>query len=145
MTNLLQHARQVMLWSAIAVFVAGCEQTWSLTITDLSDLAHPGVCLSAYGSCVGPAPSLASFDIYEVDEGGSDVKEMWSIVPASTVKLKRFKYGTPPEGWREVVPAQPLELGKLYRMGIHYVRIVKEDGRISAHVSRRVPHSPGAQ
>ncbi len=145
MTNLLHYARQAMLWSAIAVFIAGCEQTWSLTITDLSDSAHPGVCLSAYGSCVGAAPSLASFDIYEVDAGGSDVKEMWSIVPASTVKLNKFKYGTPPEGWREVAPARPLELGKLYRMGIHYVRITKENGRLSADVSRRVPHSPVVQ
>jgi hypothetical protein len=125
----------------LSVFLAGCPREWQFTVTDLSDPAHPILCLSEYSNCRGSGISFSSFIIAEVDESGRYVSSgklshpMWLIKPIANVPLKEVKYGQVPEGWKETEAAKPLRLGKFYSAnGNHFFRIVEIDGRVRAEV-----------
>jgi hypothetical protein len=132
--------RTLLIAIFATVFLSGCPQTWHLTITDSSDLAHPHICLSSRRNCSGRPISTGLFVFAAVDEEGrytdenGIVEPMWVIQPVENVPLGEFVYGIPPEGWEELQESRPFALDTWYVADQHYIRFTKSDSGIRSEV-----------
>jgi hypothetical protein len=103
------------------LFILGaCQQVWYLTVIDDSDLNHPRFCLSRFANCEGYGPRIALLMIDEVDEERHTIRAMWAIDRVEDVALKEVTYGAAPKGYKEVMKAKPLEIGKWYSVDSAY-------------------------
>ncbi|HBA70811.1 MAG: hypothetical protein A2X82_18265 [Geobacteraceae bacterium GWC2_55_20] len=123
----------------IAIIVAcitGCSQELFFSITDASNPAYPKFCITSKKDCRGQNLILAMADISEVDESGNAIKKMWAIQARTNATQKEYVYGNLPDGWIEITPARPLELGKTYTFngGAFYFRIISVGATYKAEV-----------
>ncbi len=69
-----------------------------------------------------------------MNERGELIRRMWDIQPTtSNSELKEVVYGLAPRGWKDRIPPEPLEIGKLYT--VHYTfffRIVRVGESVEA-------------
>jgi hypothetical protein len=114
----------------------GDTQPWQLTITDLSDPAHPRMCISRSRNCRGADVSLPFFTVeqFGAASGADGQKEAWFIEPTTNSTLREFTYGRTEPGWREVRPAPPLSLGEWYSVGRFVFRISQGDDGVKGDV-----------
>lgn len=77
-------------------------------------------CVSTKPNCKGePITTRVGYNFDKLDSDGKFVKRVWSISMKEGVNgnIKKFKYGTPPEGWEQNIPPEPFELEAYYRVG----------------------------
>lgn len=120
---------------SISISLSSCQQTWYFTIKDIADPSHPVFCVSKHDNCKGQGLTFTVLDIDEVDNSGNKIKSMWVVEPRQNIPLKEVKYGVTPAGWKEIVPAQPLEVGKYYSIhGTYFFRFKIDGGKIKSEV-----------
>lgn len=123
----------------VIINICSCRPIGRLSILDISDPAHPVICISRDPHCIG---ALLSYSIISIDEVGQDnrtIKEMWWIQRVDSDRKFVTKYGVLPQGWDGDKPALPLELNKVYSMnGDYYFSIYKVNGKIKSIVSRKL-------
>lgn len=129
-----------ILFIVLALFfvfsISGCPQEWFFSITDTSDPAHPKFCITTKSGCRGNNLVLAMVDVAEVNSSGEKIKQMWAIEARTNAAQKEYQYGKLPDGWLEITPAKPLELGKIYTFhgGAFYFVIYKSGDKYKSEV-----------
>jgi hypothetical protein len=117
------------------LWLTACPRVWHFTITDVRDPKYPSFCVSRFDNCEGHAISFSVFDIDEVDEKGEFIRAMWELRPIENKAIKVLVYGTPPEGYKEVEKAVPLEIRKFYRVhGQFFFRLIESDKEVKGQV-----------
>ena len=107
----------------IIMLLFGCEQIWYFTVIDVSEPGHPRFCISRYKNCKGHGIGFSVFEIDEVNEKGKFIRTVWEIHPIKNVDISKVINGTPPHGYKEMMKAVPLEIGKIYRVhGKYFLR-----------------------
>ena len=92
-------------------------------------------CVNLSKNCKGKGLSFNLLVVSETDEDGHDIRPMWAIEPREDAPLKEITYGTVPNGWREVKPVIPLEVGKIYSVnGRYYFWFIKEGNKVRAEI-----------
>jgi hypothetical protein len=111
---------KAILFLQVLFILGACQQVWYLTVIDDSDLNHPRFCFSRFRNCVGSGPSLAFLSIDEVGEEKQFIRPMWQIERVEDELLNEITYGVAPKGYKEVMKARPLEVGKWYSVKSEY-------------------------
>ena len=110
----------VALILILPLLIFGCQQKWYFAITNVSDPSHPHFCISSFRNCSGDGVRLDILRVSEIDSNGDEKRTMWAIELIEDSKINKFKYGTAPAGYKELMPAIPLETGKFYRTARWY-------------------------
>ena len=106
------------------LILSGCPRTWYFTITDVTDPKYPHFCVSRSKIFKNLGLGFSVFDIYEVNEKGERIRDVWEIRPKEDVTLNMLIYGTPPKGFKQVMKPIPLEIGKFYAVhGTYFFRL----------------------
>jgi hypothetical protein len=104
-------------------------------VTDVTNPSYPSFRISRSRIFTGQGVGFSIFDIDEVNERNDTLKEMWVLLPAENAVINHVVYGAAPTGYKELSPAVPLELGKLYRVhGEFFLRLIEIDGSITSEV-----------
>jgi hypothetical protein len=124
--------RLLRLGGGLLLLLSACSlvrdaQPWHLAITDLSDPAHPGMCVSRSRNCSGASVAVPFFSVEKFDATSPAGAPRWFIEPTTNSPLREFTYGQTVPGWREVRPAPPLSLGEWYTVGRYLFRITQGD------------------
>ena len=78
---------------------------------------------------------FAILDFSEVNTNNEIIKRMWDIEAVENTDIKTLVYGQSPNGYRELYPAKPLEIGKIYSVhGKYFFRIVEKQSIYIAEV-----------
>lgn len=129
----------IIICTILGLFICSCRPIGRLSILDISDPAHPVICISRDPHCIGIHQSLSRVNIEEVDSNYHTTKEMWYIININSEQKFVTRYGVLPKGWEGPKPASPLELNKVYSMNRDYFfSIYKIDGKIKSIVSRKL-------
>lgn len=126
--QMLGKASHSIALAFLCVLLSSCERSWHFTIVDLEDLSHPEMCISTEANCNGDPVYAAIISLDELDASGNSIKTVWAMQAINSAPLKNFTYGTAPSGWRELMPATPIEPEKRYRIGMHTFSCHKERG-----------------
>ena len=69
-------------------------------------------------------------DIWETNEKGEYIKEMWRIEAVTNTEIKKVVYGNPPKGYKETMKALSLKTDTFYHVrGMYFFRL-KRNGNI---------------
>ena len=60
---------------------------------------------------------------------------MWEIIPVENTDVTKLIYGEAPKGYKELYPAKPIEIGRIYSVhGEYYFRIIERNSKYIAEV-----------
>lgn len=136
-----------MLWKLIrgitAVLVmpllVGCQEEWHVAITGLETGAVPRFCITKRPGCTGDGVWISIFAVLPVIDPVSwkTGKPVWRIEPEKPgASLREFVYGVTPTGYKQVVPPEPLQPGRIYEVGDYWFRLKETNGKLSHEVAR---------
>lgn len=125
----------VILLIGILFILSACQRIWYFKISDVTDPRYPQFKVSRSKIFTNLGVGFSIFDIDEVNERNDTIKHMWAIQPVENYDINDVVYGIVPKGFRELSPAVPLELGKLYRVhGSYFFRLIEKNGKVYPEV-----------
>jgi hypothetical protein len=127
---------KAILLLQVLLILGACPRVWHFSVTDTRDMSHPRLCFSRFENCVGHGVSDGFLEIEEVDQNGKILRSMWQIERVGDERLNEVTYGIVPKGYKEVMKAKPLELGKWYCVeNTYYFRLSKSGDQGRAEVT----------
>jgi hypothetical protein len=120
------------------LLLTGCPKEWHVAITDVQAGPTPRFCVTKRPGCNGDGTWVSMFIVDQVADAPSQKqtrKPVWWIEPAKRgATLHYVVYGVTPPGYRQVVPPQRLELGRIYQIHDDRFRLREKAGRLSYEV-----------
>jgi len=109
---------------ALAILLAGCIRQWSLEIERWDAAAGPIFCLGESGQCGKQGVQMHFISVSQESIDGSPGKIVWQLQNVTDkdgqATLRSLVYGVIPEGWAEVVKAEPLLPNVFYSINEEY-------------------------
>jgi hypothetical protein len=137
MIHFLRRRKRESFFSVCFLLMA-CTLEWHFSAIGLDVSNKLIFCVSKRPHCSGDGVWISDFAILEVPNPGSDTqyRPVWSIKPrGKDAKLNRITYGITPQGYIEIIAAEPLQEGKVYEVGSYRFRMKIDQGKPIFHVA----------
>lgn len=126
-----QIMRNTALFIALILLLA-CTQKWQITVVGENSLG-PILCFAHGSECTTEGIQLSIISVREVTPSGGAADIAWLLEGSSDVRddyvVRRLTYGTPLNGWTELVPAKPIKVNVFYSLNGEYYFIRDEGNR----------------
>lgn len=125
----------VLLLLCAAILLYGCLRVWYFKIVNTDNPQYPQMEFSMSKVFSWKGVGFAILDFSEVNTNNEIIQRMWDIEAVENTDIKTLAYGQSPNGYRELYPAKPLEIDKIYSVhGQYFFRIVEKQSRYIAEV-----------